>query len=263
MLHDMIPLQYPELVSNGGRLAHDWMVRTVLRKAAGLITTTRSASDTVVATLRRHGFPVVPLRSLHLPIADVFLEQDSPDEDLRRHPYFVVCGAIEPRKNHLLLLKVWRRLVRELGRSAPYLVVVGSPAHKGEQILREFREASDLRSHVTAVCGMPSSSLRVVMANARAVLMPSLAEGFGLPVIESLAVGTPVLASDLLAHREVGEGLAVYLNPKDDAAWFDAIMSLVENTSEASTLRQSISRYRPVSESDYFGSIGEFLAGFA
>ena len=66
------------------------------------------------------------------------------------------------------------------------------------------------------------------MANARAVLMPSLAEGFGLPVIEALAVGTPVLASDLMVHREVGQDFVIYLDPADDVAWFDAILKFVE-----------------------------------
>ncbi|MEA2737610.1 MAG: hypothetical protein QOH05_917 [Acetobacteraceae bacterium] len=262
MLHDVIPLQHPDLVSGGGRLSQTWMLRTVLGKAAGLITTTRSASDTVMETLRRQGLPDVPLRTLPLPVADVFLQPDPPDEDLRRHPYFVVCGAIEPRKNHLLLLKVWQRLVQRVGPAAPRLVVVGSPAHQGEKIMRQLLEAPELRDHVTVVSGLASPCLRKVLANARGVLMPSLAEGFGLPVIEALTVGTPVLASDLLAHREVGEGLAVYLDPTDDVAWFDAVMDIIENTEGTDALRRRIGRYTPLSAGAYFESVGEFLTSF-
>jgi len=107
-----------------------------------------------------------------------------------------------------LLLNVWRRLVQRLGPSAPRLVVVGSPAHEGQQIAEQFLQASELRDHVVLVSGLGCSALRRLMTDAKAVLMPSLAEGFGLPVIEALAIGTPVLASDLLAHREVGEDLA-------------------------------------------------------
>jgi glycosyltransferase involved in cell wall biosynthesis len=263
MLHDIIPLQHPELVSNSGRLSHSWMLRAVLRNAGGLITTTRSSNDTVMAKLRQQGLPAIPLRSIPLPVADVFLRCDPPDEALRRHPYFVICGAIEPRKNHILLLKVWQSLVQRTGASAPQLVIVGSPAHQGDQIVRQFQEAAELRDHVIVVSGLASPSLRELMANARAVLMPSLAEGFGLPVIEALAVGTPVLASDLLVHREVGEDLAIYLDPADDAAWFDAIMKIVENAQETDELRQRITQYCPLTSSDYFRSVGEFLTGFA
>ncbi len=262
MLHDVIPLQHPDLVSNGGRMSHDWMLRTVLSRAAGLITTTRSASDTVMETLRQNGLPTVPLRALPLPVADVFLQDDPPDEALRDNPYFVVCGAIEARKNHLLLLKVWRRLVQRNGAAAPRLVVVGSPGHRGGHIVKQFHDTPELKNHVTVVSGLASPSLRKLMANARAVLMPSFAEGFGLPVIEALAVGTPVLASDLPAHREAGGALASYLDPADDIAWFDAIMDLADHRDEADALRGAIAGYRPFTSSDYFASVAEFLASF-
>jgi glycosyltransferase involved in cell wall biosynthesis len=263
MLHDVIPLEYPDLVSDSGRLSHSWMVRAVIRRAAGLITTTDAASDTVMATLHRNGLKPIPLLSKHLPVADVFLKHEKPDEALRRHPYFVVCGAIEPRKNHLLLLKVWHRLVQRIGEAAPRLVVVGSPAHDGSQIVRQLRDAPGLADHIVVVSGLACPGLRRVMANASAVLMPSLAEGFGLPVIEALALGTPVLASDLPAHREVGEDLAIYLDPEDDVAWFDAIMTLLDNDAETETLRKRIAAYRPLTPKGYFKTIGAFLEEFA
>jgi len=262
MLHDAIPLHYPNMVSNAGRVVYGWMVSTVIRRAAGLLTTTGAATDSVTNTLHDAGLPRIPTCARHLPVADVFLQRESPDEALRRHPYFVVCGAIEPRKNHLLLLNVWRRLVQRLGPSAPRLVVVGSPAHEGQQIAEQFLQASELRDHVVLVSGLGCSALRRLMTDAKAVLMPSLAEGFGLPVIEALAIGTLVLASDLQAHREVGEDLAIYLDPLDDVAWFDAIMSIVEDEPETAALRQRIAGYRPLTTSDYFGSIGTFLEGF-
>lgn len=263
MLHDVIPLQHPELVSDGGRRSQNWMLQSVFRNASGLITTTRAASDTVSETLERLRHPPVPFHAMPLPVADVFLRRDPPDEDLRRHPYFVVCGAIELRKNHLLLLRVWRRLVQRIGPAAPKLVLVGSPAHQGAHILRQFQQATDLRDHVTVVSGLASPSLRTVMANAEALLMPSLAEGFGLPVIEALAVGTPVLASDLMAHREVGEGYALYLNAHDDVAWFDAVMQLLDDKRQTAALRQRISGYQPLTATDYFASVTTFLSSFA
>jgi glycosyltransferase involved in cell wall biosynthesis len=235
----------------------------VLRNAAGLITTTSCASETVMLRLRQQGLPAIPLRSIPLPVADVFLRCDPPEDDRGAHPYFVTCGAIEPRKNHLLLLKVWHRLIRRIGASAPRLVVVGSPAYQGDRIVRQFQEAAELQNHLTVVSGLASPSLRQLMANARAVLMPSLAEGFGLPVIESLAVGTPVLASDLPVHREVGQDFVRYLDPADDVAWFDAILKIVEDSPDTASLRQRVAQYRPLTPGAYFRSVTEFLGEFA
>lgn len=263
MLHDVIPLEHPNLVSDGGRMSHAWMVRTVIRRAAGLITTTDAASRTVMETLHRSGLKPVPLVSKHLPVADVFLKSETPDEALRRHPYFVVCGAIETRKNHLLLLKVWHRLVQRIGAAAPRLVVIGSPAHEGGHIVQQLQQAAGLQDHIVVVSGLACPGLRRIVANACGVLMPSLAEGFGLPVIESLAIGTPVLASDLPAHREVGEDLAIYLDPGDEVAWFDAIMALLDDQAGTATLRKRIAAYRPLTATSYFEAIGAFLEEFA
>jgi glycosyltransferase involved in cell wall biosynthesis len=263
MLHDVIPLQYPKLISFGGRMAQHWMLRAVISKAGGLIATTQAATETVKATLAARGLPAVPWATLHLPVDDVFLQQNTVDVGLTKHPYFVICGAIEPRKNHLLLLEVWQLLVRRLGRAAPRLVIIGSPAFSGHQILRQFYEAPSLQDHVIVLSGMASPSVRQAMANAKALLMPSLAEGFGLPVAEALAVGTPVLASDLPAHYEVGQDLATYLDPTDAVAWFDAIMELVEFDSKTSNLRQRISTYRPITQTSYFRSVQDFLLDLA
>jgi glycosyltransferase involved in cell wall biosynthesis len=262
MMHDVIPLHHPGLVSDGARLSQKWMLRSVLSRADGLIATTVSASETVRATLGAFGRGEVPVHALPLPVAEVFLQPDPPDDDLRQHPYFVVCGAIEPRKNHQILLRTWLRLLQRVGDAAPRLVVVGSPAHQGEQIVRQILQATELRDHVTIVSGLATPSLRALMRNARAVLMPSLAEGFGLPVIEALSVGTPVLASDLAAHREAGGDLATYLDPWDETAWADAIVRLLGDGAETSALRQRIARYRPFTAADYFAAVSGFLSGF-
>jgi len=259
MVHDVIPLLYPELVSRKGRWSHDQMLRSVLKHADGLITTTAGASDAVLGTLQQRGMARVQQISIPLPVADVFLDKEPPDAALRRRPYFVICGAIEPRKNHHLLLRVWQRLVQRIGPDAPRLVVLGSPAHLGDQIVRQILGAQDLQDHVAIVSGIASPAVRTLMANATGVLMPSFAEGFGLPVIEALTVGTPVLASDLPAHREAGGELGIYLDPSNEVAWFDAIIDVMDNTS----LRDRIAGYQPMTSARYFETITGFLAGFA
>lgn len=263
MMHDVIPLHHPHFVSTPARLSQKWMLGSVLRKARGLITTTRSASDTVTRVLRQIGLPEIPVRALPLPIPGVFLQPDQPDSALQKRPYFITCGAIEPRKNHDLLIRVWHRLLQRLGPAAPRLVIAGTPAHRGTHIVRQIQHSRELRNHVAILSGLASPSLRALMRNAQAMLMPSLAEGFGLPLIESLAVGTPVIASDIEAHREAGDGLARYLDPRDDAAWASAIVDIIENTEQTAALRQRIAAYRPLTAAAYFQSVSEFLAGFA
>jgi glycosyltransferase involved in cell wall biosynthesis len=192
-----------------------------------------------------------------LPLPAPFL---MPRETARRTDvgaYFVVVGAVEPRNNHLLLLLVWRELAARRGPRTPRLLILGSPARGAGPILEALETSEFLRRHVVLVSGLASPALRALIGAARALLMPSLAEGFGLPIIEALALGTPVLASDLPAHREVGADLAVYLDPADPAAWLREVAAFADG--EMAALRRRIAAYRPVTEAQYFQAIAGFL----
>ncbi len=101
------------------------------------------------------------------------------------------------------------------------------------------------------------------MAHARALLMPSLAEGFGLPIIEALALGTPVLASDLPAHREAGGPFPTYLDPQDSGGWAEAITALATDDAAQEAARRRLSDYRPFTQADYFRRVRAFLSDLA
>src|SRR5205823_1812943 len=116
-------------------------------------------------------------------------------------PYFVVLSTIEPRKNHELLLRLWQRLAERHGAAAPRLVLVG---HRGWENDAVFKLLDSLRGnspHVVECPDLDDAALAAVLRGARALLSPSFAEGFGLPVVEALALGTPAIASDIAAHR--------------------------------------------------------------
>jgi glycosyltransferase involved in cell wall biosynthesis len=234
------------------------MLDLVRRYAVGLITTTDVARDAVLDTLE-HNHKSLNVHSAHLPTAPVFLEPDGHDHILGSQEYFLVCGAIEPRKNHLMLLNVWQHLVQVRGAAAPRLVIAGSPAYRGRSILRQFEQCRVLSHSVVAISGLSSPGLRRLIAHARAMLTPSLAEGFGLPLAEALAVGTPVLASDLPAHREVGGHHPVYLDPRDEAGWFASISRMMDDPTYTAELRRCVANFQPVTAERYFANVQAFL----
>jgi glycosyltransferase involved in cell wall biosynthesis len=259
MLHDVIPIEYPDLVSRIGHVTHRRMVDVAARHAAGFIFTTAAAAASVRGALCARGHTPGAALAMPLPLPSVFWHRDPEDAVLRGQVYCVIYGAIEPRKNHLLLLAVWRRLVARRGASAPRLVVIGTPARGGPPIVQALTQEPALQDHIILAAGLSSPGLRRLIAHARAVLMPSRAEGFGLPIIEALALGTPVLASDLPAHREVGESLAIYLDPDDADGWLAAIERLLDAPAPLAALRARIAGYRPLSETAYFAAVTAFL----
>src|SRR5215472_2392715 len=228
MLHDVIPLERPELVSGKDQRRHGRIVDRTARYASGLIASTAATREAVLNALCLRGRSTIPVETVPFPVAPVFLENDGPDEELCERDYFVVCGTIEPRKNHHLLLNVWRELVAQRGQHASKLVIVGSPGWGARSVLHALEQCRPLHGRVILARGLSSPALRRLIVHAKALLMPSFAEGFGLPIIEALAVGTPVIASDLPAHREIAGNLAIYRDPTDIRGWLADVCMLAE-----------------------------------
>jgi glycosyltransferase involved in cell wall biosynthesis len=162
-----------------------------------------------------------------VPVATALLGLDAPATPappmVRDRPYFVCLGTIEPRKNHLLLLNIWRRLAAEMGDGCPQLVIVGRRGWENEQVLDMLDRCPAIAPFVEERSGLPDREVAALLAGARALLLPSFAEGYGLPVPEALAAGVPVIASDLPALREAGGEAPDYLDPLDGLGWMAAI----------------------------------------
>jgi len=226
MLHDVIPLEYPDLVRPGQFDHHTRMVRTAARHADCMIYTTAYARDTVNASLAQHGRPDLPSLVRALPLSAAFAEATESLPELAGKRYFVVVSTVEPRKNHELLLRVWGRLVASSGKDAPHLVIVGSRGFDAERILAPLAQTPLLRALVHEVTGLSSQALASLMLGATAVLSPTWVEGFGLPVLEANVLGVPTIASDIAAHREIAQGTTTLLPCDDDEAWERAIVAL-------------------------------------
>lgn len=221
MVHDLIPITHPEYARPGGSARHHARMLTIARHASGIITNSRATRASLMAryaeTIGHRPVRSIPLAPSAMP-AEV-------RNDRTARPYFVALGTIEPRKNHLLLLSVWRSLVERLGPDhTPHLLLVGRRGWENENVIDLLERCEALHGVVIERSRLPDAELRHLIGGARALLMPSFAEGFGLPVAEALAAGVPVIASDLPAHREAGGAVPDYLDPLDGAAWRTAII---------------------------------------
>src|SRR5690606_19950600 len=114
-------------------------------------------------------------------------------------PYFLVVGTLEPRKNLLRLLDAFAQ-ARRAGLPVD-LVLAGKAGRSSEAILQRL-QAADLRDHVRHVPAPDEDSLVQLYLQARALLFPSLLEGFGLPILEAMHCQVPVLTSDRSAMPE-------------------------------------------------------------
>ena len=187
------------------------------------------------AQLRALGRADFPICVAPIPVAPIFASPPAPDPALRDVPYFVICSTIEPRKNHLLLLQVWRELLVADGPGAPKLVLVGGRGWKFEAVAALLDRSPALRGHVVEVSGLTTPSLKRLLDGARALLMPSFAEGYGLPVVEAQIAGVPVIASDIPVFREICGTRATLISPLDGERWLEAIRGLARAAPGAGT----------------------------
>lgn len=226
LVHDLIPITHPEYARPDGAQAHLRRIDTLISCADGLI----ANSQATAAALLSYAGTALAHRPVRVaPLSPGAMAVGGAGAMLPGEDYFVCVGTIEPRKNHLLLLNLWRALIAERGADrTPALVIVGRRGWENENIVDMLDRCSGLGGRVREFGRMPDAALRALLRDARALLMPSFAEGFGLPVAEALAMGVPVLASDIAAHREAGGDAPDYLDPLDGAAWRAAILAYAE-----------------------------------
>lgn len=154
---------------------------------------------------------------------------------LDARPYLLFVGGATPRKNHRVLLRAFAELADI--RKDVALVIVGDPDHRGlsvDETVREF----NLEGQVRCVGRVSTEDLKVLYAQAELFVFPSLYEGFGFPVLEAMACGTPVLASNRTSLPEVAGDAAVLVNPESAEELAEAIRRLVTDTALRLSLRQ-------------------------
>jgi glycosyltransferase involved in cell wall biosynthesis len=170
-----------------------------------------------------------------------------------------VLGTIEPRKNHLLLLNLWTRLASTVP-APPRLLVIGARGWENEQVVDMLERSRRLRGLVEEHNGLSDAKVGALLHGARALLLPSFAEGFGLPVAEALGSGVPVICSDIPAFREVGRDVPEYLDPLDLRAWSDAVLDYTnpESGRRAAQLRR-LQEWRVPRWADHFSTVEQLL----
>ncbi|UPG72869.1 glycosyltransferase family 4 protein [Roseomonas gilardii subsp. gilardii] len=289
LIHDLIPATYPEYARPGQSARHLRRIDTTARLADGVIVNSADTAEVLAPHLRvRPAPPPVIVAPLGIEAPDTeapgdALEAGNPDAALpragarsMRHasalaerpggpaPYFVTIGTIEPRKNHLLLLHLWRDFVRAgtagLGGPVPRLLIIGRRGWENENIIDILERSAVLRGTVEELGQVPDARMAALLRGARALLFPSFVEGYGLPLAEALALGVPAICSDLPALREVGGPVPHYLDPLDGAGWRAAILDYARPGSAARAAQVTrLQNWRPPGWDSHFRQVDAML----
>ncbi len=216
-VHDLVPFRFPHLVP----ARHRWAVRALLgpalRRARRVIAVSEATRAELLARYR-----LPPARVVVVPeAAATHFAPPAPDALARARaryglarPYVLFVGLLEPKKNLEALLAAVARLRRDGAWGDTELVVVGAPGWGPAPAARAH--ALGLDGAVRFVGPAPDADLPALYGGALAFAFPSLWEGFGLPVLEAMAAGAPVVASNRGALPEVTGGAALLVEPAPD-----------------------------------------------
>ena len=226
-VHDLIPLTHPEYCRPGEAERHRARINTMLKTGHGVIANSAATLQELTTYAQAHDFAMPPAMvallapaKLPEPVANIPLTK----------PYFVMLGTIEPRKNHWLILQLWRQLIEQFGDATPRLVVIGQRGWECENVIDLLERCEVLRGFVVEESICTDAQLATWLHHAQALLFPSFAEGYGMPLVEAMSMGLPVIASDLPTFREIAGDIPEYLNPLDVMKWKQLIMDYADTT---------------------------------
>lgn len=254
LVYDLIPIFRPEWCDRGlVRLFRSWY-DSVFPLCDVLFAISRATAKDVELYARLNGIKL-PGRVIPIPIGTGFSKGADILAPARRQnlpqpgTYALIVSTIEARKNHVLLFRIWRRLLEELPpERVPTLVFAGRVGWLVDDLLKQIANTNYLDGKLVLVENPPDDELATLYRGCLFTMFPSLYEGWGLPVTESLAFGKPCFISNRTSLPEAGGSLARAFDPDNLNEAYDMIRAVIEDRVDLSRWEAKVKReFRPVS----------------
>ena len=225
LMHDLTPALFPHWYLPGYSERWASNCSSIIQVADRLLVYSDSTTRDVLAFADKQGVEAPPIAKIRLAdeigmlTLQVTKEGEAVQRMMKGQPFVLCVGAIHIRKNYTLLYDVWTMLNESMGMAAPHLVIVGGVGWNGAEIARVMREDPRVSARIHIVESIDDLSLEWLYSHALMTVYPSLYEGWGLPVGESLAHGKICLSSNSSSMPEIARELTDLLDPLDRAAW--------------------------------------------
>ena len=232
MVHDFIPLRFPKRFSPLTPY-HRYYVPQVLKQSEHLICNSQSTAQDIVKFCNIPANKITPILLAY--DANHFrpiIEKDSQSRSL--YPYFLYIGRHDPYKNISRVISAFANL-----KSSEYQLWLSGPSDKRyTPALKQQAQELGVADRIKFLDYVPYEDLPRIIGEAIALVFPSLWEGFGLPVLEAMACGTPVITSNLSSLPEVAGDAAILIDPYRVEEITDAMQAIANDTGLRSHLSQ-------------------------
>jgi glycosyltransferase involved in cell wall biosynthesis len=231
-IHDLSFVHFPETFTDSLVSYLNRVVPRSIEAASQILADSESTKDDLLAIWGVAPEKVTVLYSgvdkMFRPVTDNHLLQDARRRyGIGDEPYLLTVGTVQPRKNYHVLVRALKSISQNHIHN---LVIVGGMGWLHEQLQEEI-EAQELTERVILAGFVDDSDLPALYSDATLFTFPSLYEGFGLPVLEAMACGVPVISSNVSSLPEVVGDAAVLLSPMDEVGWTETINQLLVDPS--------------------------------
>ena len=226
LIHDLIPIEYELLVEQCHVVQFRSWLQEALPIADVVLTTSKHSRNALIKLASDAGWPL-PRVEVVEPGSGLNNQLLSGDQGTVSLPqrYVLFVSTIEIRKNHRLLVRIWRRLIERHGADAvPALIFAGQIGWLVDDLLAELSASDYLGGKIVLMPGLSDAELRQVYRSSLFTVFPSLCEGWGLPIAESLMHGKFCVASNRTSIPEVGGDLVDYFDPANE----DDVLAKIE-----------------------------------
>ncbi|HAJ96668.1 MAG TPA: hypothetical protein DCO72_02890 [Ruminococcus sp.] len=249
LIHDIIPVRHPEYMKSETLLKFMEYLTAHMVYTDRIFVTTHAVHDDVKKLFEELNLPCKPMSMIPLG-ADFSVDlQDRGAVDknilnqLSGRKYILTVGTIEPRKNHKVLLKAYQKSLAKMGID---VVMVGRTGWEMERFLQDVKTDSHYGKGLYLFKHVNDATLQKLYEKAYLVVFSSYAEGYGLPTIEAMMHGVPVICSDIPVMREVGGSYCDYFNPDSADSLIEAVKKYTSNPQRYHARKEQLSAsYHP------------------
>lgn len=259
IVYDTIPTDYPQFVPNAAHIYHRHFVE-IAQTGDLMHAISEFSAERFEESVLKPNLLSVPITSHGLPDFIVLNGEvsEKPSPKLAGKDFVLFCSTIEARKNHLLLIHVWLKILERRDRAdVPTLVFVGKWGWAFETVKNHVELNPRLADKVVVLSDVSDAELVWLYRHSKLGVFPSFAEGWGLAASESLLNGTPVIVSDAPALREATQGLMPALDPTDVEGWTDALCNYLFDEAARAELQEAADRFEPLPPTSFADKLFE------
>lgn len=262
LCHDILPMVVPQFSGNSGSLAE--FVSQIFPIATRVLTISKSTKNDLARWMQQHDLKVPEIDIFRLgenfTFPKVSTDNTIADKyDIKKDGYIVYVSTIEPRKNHNLLYYVYK-LAKSRNIELPKLLIIGRVGHDVDKLIKKIKTDPEVNQSITICNNVDDVELNWLYQNCLFAVAPSFYEGWGMPVLESIARGKSVVCSNTSSLLEMPEDCVIFFNPASTDECLTAITEMMKPKVLAN-YRQSAQRYKLHTWNDSYDQVINILEG--